>query len=243
LDLNGSLNEFSLEKLIFFAQQGNTDIQNQLLKQYQPFIVKTTSNVCKRYIDVNQDDEFSIGLTAFNDAIFSFSSQRGSCFLSFAKIVIKRKIIDYIRSKQKYPKVASLDEALEDKQMENQLEIAAVRERYNEQLAIYARREEIRTFNNKLHEYKISITELTKVSPKHRDTRESAIRTARILFADKDLHQYVTEKKRLPIKKLAKEVNLSKKTLEKHRKFILAIFIILSEDFDYLQDYIKEGAR
>jgi RNA polymerase sigma factor len=67
--------------------------------------------VCKRYIDPKKDDEFSIGLAAFNEAMLTYSAERGSSFLSFAKLVVKRKVIDYIRYVQKTPITASLDES------------------------------------------------------------------------------------------------------------------------------------
>lgn len=41
------------------------------------------------------------------------------------------------------------------------------------------------------------------------------------------------------MKELTRHVKVSKKTLERNRKYILAIFIILSEDYIYLKEYIK----
>ena len=45
--------------------------------------------------------------------------------------------------------------------------------------------------------------------------------------------------KRLPIKELEKQVNVSRKTIERNRKYIIAISIILFGEFDYLRDYLK----
>lgn len=64
---------------------------------------------------------------AFNDAIFSYEPDKGSSFLSFAKLVVKRKVIDYIRYHQKRPNLLSLDEINEEEQMENPLVIAAAK--------------------------------------------------------------------------------------------------------------------
>lgn len=234
-----SLKDIPLEELIVLAQQGDDAIQNYLLKAYQPFIAKCVSEVCKRYIDPQQDDEFSIGLSAFNDAIFSFSSERGSSFFSFAKLVVKRRVIDYIRSVKKAPIAASLDEIYDIEQMENPLEIAAANRIYFQEQDAWYRKEEIRDYKEKLHTYKLSLAELTEVSPKHRDARESAVRIARILFNDAALREHVRTKKRLPMKDLIKQVDVSKKTLERNRKFILAMFIVLNEDYIYLKDYLK----
>ncbi|HLR40029.1 MAG TPA: RNA polymerase sigma-I factor [Virgibacillus sp.] len=228
-----------LEEMIALAQAGDDTIQNYLLKTYQPFIAKCVSEVCRRYIDPQRDDEFSIGLSAFNDAIFSFSSEKGSSFFSFAKLVVKRRVIDYIRSINKTPLAASLDELYDEEQMENPLEIAAAKEIHFQELDAWHRKEEIRDFQEKLRTYKLTLEELTEISPKHKDSRESAVQIARIIFEDPELREHVRTKKRMPMKDLVNKVNVSKKTLERNRKFILAMFIVFNEDYVYLKDYLK----
>ncbi|MFD1174198.1 RNA polymerase sigma factor SigI [Oceanobacillus picturae] len=234
-----SLKDIPLEEMISSVQKGDMHTQNYLLKTYQPFIAKCVSEVCKRYIDPKRDDEFSIGLSAFNEAMISYSSDKGSSFLSFAKLVIKRKVIDYIRYIKKRPAPISLDETFDAEQMDNPLEIAAVKEKYQEEQDAWHRKEEIADYKEKLAAYKLTFTELTEVSPKHRDARESAVRTARTLYEDPELRAFVFSKKKLPIKQLVRKVDVSKKTLERNRKFILAVFIVLTEDYLYLKDYLK----
>nr|WP_084715614.1 RNA polymerase sigma factor SigI [Virgibacillus sp. SK37] len=237
--MSKSLKDIPLEEMIASAQQGDEQIQNYLLKTYQPFIAKCVSEVCKRYIDPKKDDEFSIGLSAFNEAILSYSPDKGSSFLSFANLVVKRKVIDYIRYVQKRPLGISLDETYDAELMENPIEIVAVKRNFQMEQDAWRRKEEIMDFKEKLKEYKLTLLELTESSPKHKDARDSAVRTARILFEDEKLRSYVLDKKKLPIKDLIKLVKVSKKTLERNRKFILAIFVVLSNDYVYLQDYLK----
>lgn len=228
-----------LEEMLSLAKQGDAAVQNYLLKAYQPFIAKCVSEVCKRYIDPGHDDEFSVGLSAFNDAIFSFSPEKGSSFFSFAKLVVKRRVIDYIRYMQKTPAAASLDEIYDIDQMENPLEIKAAKEAHFEEQEAWNRREEIFDYKEKLKAYKLSLTDIATVSPKHKDARESAIQVAKTLYNDPELRAYVQEKKRMPIKALFEKVDVSKKTLERNRKYILAIFIVLSEDYLFLKEYLK----
>jgi RNA polymerase sigma factor len=45
--------------------------------------------------------------------------------------------------------------------------------------------------------------------------------------------------KRLPIKQLEKMVDVSRKTIERNRKYIIAIALILASDYVYMKDYIK----
>lgn len=234
-----SLKTRHLDEMITSAKEGNLEVQNDLIRMYQPYIAKCVSEVCKRYVDPKHDDEFSVGLFAFNEAIQSFSPEKGSSFLSFARLVVKRKVIDYIRFVQKTPYTASLDESYDVEKMENPAEIVAANEVYREEQETWYRREEIAEFIDKLRTYKLTLIELIEASPKHRDARESAISTAKTLYDDKKLRAYVHLKKKLPIKELVKKVDVSKKTLERNRKYILAIFIVLSEDYLYLKDYLK----
>lgn len=235
-----SQNDLTLEDIVVQVQKGDQQKLNNLLQAYQPFIAKCVSDVCKRYIDPKRDDEFSIGLSAFHDAIQTYKADRGSSFLTFAKLVISRKVIDYIRHIQKYPTAISLDETYDEEYMENPLEIAAVKEQYQVEQDVWYCRQEILEFKEKLADFQLSLEELVEVSPKHRDARESAIRIARIISNDKSLSDYVKYKKKLPIKDLIKKVDVSKKTLERNRKYILAMFIVLNEKkFVYLRDYLK----
>lgn len=236
---NQPLTETPLEDMILSAQEGDQGIQHHLLKSYQPFIAKCVSEVCKRYIDPQTDDEFSVGLNAFNEAMMSYCPKKGGSFLAFSKLVVKRKVIDYIRYIQKSPAAVSLDDNYNEEQMENPVEILAVNESYRKEQHALQLREEILDFKEKLDIYRLSLSQLTKVSPKHRDARETAISVARMLHNDAEFNSYVKAKKKMPLKDLARQVNVSKKTLERNRKFILAIFIILDGDYTYLKEYLK----
>ncbi|MFC7062707.1 RNA polymerase sigma factor SigI [Halobacillus seohaensis] len=230
----------SLDDKVAAAKEGDDEAKNEMLKQYQPFIAKSVSEVCKRYIDPARDDEFSIGLLAFNEAIHAYSCDKGSSFLSFAKLVIKRKVIDYIRNEQKRPKVVSLDEDyVDDEQMENPSEVKAAKDRFVLETESWYRKEEILEFQKQLQKYNLTFEELTETSPKHVDARESAIQVARIVYADTNLRGQVLEKGRLPMKDLIQKVDVSKKTLERNRKFIIAMVLILAGDYVYLKEYLK----
>ncbi|UJL47533.1 RNA polymerase sigma factor SigI [Virgibacillus sp. NKC19-16] len=237
--MSKSLQVNPLDAMIASAQQGDHTVQNHLLKTYQPFIAKCVSEVCKRYIDPKRDDEFSIGLSAFNEAILAYSTERGCSFLSFASLVVKRKVIDYIRYMQKKPQAVSLDESYDTEKMENPIETIAAGKKYKQEQEAWYRRDEIMDFKEKLDTYKLTLEELTHLSPRHRDARDSAVYTARVIYENAALREYVQRKKKLPIKHLMKHVDVSKKTLERNRKFILAMFIVLSEDYVYLKDYLK----
>jgi RNA polymerase sigma factor len=230
----------SLEETVALIQKGDTKLQNELIQSYKPFIAKTVSAVCKRYIH-ESDDEFSIGLIAFNEAIQKYTPEKGNSLLSFAEVLVKRRVIDYIR-KQKNNQNLSLfigseseDEDTPRASIEDDLSIEDYKKKHDEQL----RKEEIIQFQQVLKDFGLSFQDLVEHSPKHADARKNAMIVAKTLVEDEELKQLLLEKKRLPIKHLEKKVQVSRKTIERNRKYIIAISIILLGDYLYLKDYIK----
>jgi RNA polymerase sigma factor len=76
-------------------------------------------------------------------------------------------------------------------------------------------------------------------SPKHMDARQNAIKVAQILIEHDELKRILFTKKQLPVKQLETLVSVSRKTIERNRKYIIAMTIILSGDYIYLKDYIR----
>jgi len=230
----------TLEETVILIQQGNTALQDKLIDSYKPFIAKTVSSVCKRYIH-ESDDEFSIGLIAFNEAIQKYSPEKGSSLISFSEILIKRRVIDYIRKQSKH-QILSCDAGAytgEDEQngsaIEDELSIEDYKKKTDEEL----RREEIVQFIEVLEQFDLSFNDLLEQSPKHADARKNAMTVAVILAENEELKGILLEKKKLPIKQLESYVSISRKTIERNRKYIIAISLILVGDYVYLKDYIK----
>lgn len=82
--ISNPLKNTSIDCMVLSVQNGNLDVQNELLRIYQPFVAKCVSEVCKRYINPSEDDEFSIGLFGFNEAMIHYSLEKGNSFFSFA---------------------------------------------------------------------------------------------------------------------------------------------------------------
>lgn len=230
----------TLEETVTLIQQGDRSLLNELIEDYKPFIAKTVSSVCRRYI-YETDDEFSIGLIAFNEAIDKYSPERGSSLLSFSEVIIKRRVIDYIRKQSKNQHIsidlttASHEEESAGTTIVNELSLDDYHKKNDEQL----RKEEIIQFQKLLTTFDLSFSDLIENSPKHADARKNAIVAAKMLIENQELKELLFEKKRLPIKQLEKMVNVSRKTIERNRKYIIAIALILSSDYVYMKEYIK----
>jgi RNA polymerase sigma factor len=224
------------------AQAGDEHSRNAILRDYVPFVAKVASQVSKRYIRQGQDDEFSIALTALNEAIDRYDPEKGASFLSFAETVIKRRLIDYFRTKTSRNRDIPLTEFETEDDEENVVNFVEVQkslEEHARRVEQQDREEEILRYSALLAEFDIDFEDLIELSPKHADARQNAMDVARVIVSDPNLVMYVFEKKALPLKQLTDRVNVSRKTLERQRKYILAITLILSGDFTMLQEYIQ----
>nr|WP_244262269.1 RNA polymerase sigma factor SigI [Thermoanaerobacter wiegelii] len=203
-----------------YAAKKDPSEREKLIEEYTPFIIKQLSLFTNKYIDEKNSDELSIGLIAFNEAIDSFDDTKGS-FLSFSSLLIKRRLIDFLRQNQQNTIPLELYvEKSTDYEAEN-------------------RKLEMISFVNLLSLYNITLDDLVKQSPKHADTRKIATKIAYTIFENRGLLEYLKSKKNLPIKDLVNILKVSRKTIEKHRKYIIALVIIISEDLPLLKQYIS----
>ncbi|GAB6546757.1 RNA polymerase sigma factor SigI [Bacillus luti] len=221
-----------VEDIVCNIQNDEGD-KEAFIVQYQPFIRESISSVCRRYI-TEQDDEYRIGLFAFNKAIEQYSYKKGNSFLAFAELLIKRDVIDYIRKKSKH----NLVYLNADKQV-GTLETQVSHTEYMKEIENSNRKEEILHFHRVLTEFKISFSELAKESPKHRDTREHILEIVKIIIKEEEMMEELFRKKKLPLKQIEPRVRVSRKTLERHRKYIIAMCIIFANNYIYILDYIR----
>lgn len=230
----------SVQEIVEKIQKGDTRLRNDFIKDYQPFIASTASEVCKRHIKIGKDDEFSVAMEAFNSSIDKFDPSKNSSFLNFAKLIMKRRVIDHIRVNAKHNNEASLDyQQGETETLENTAEISISMQQYDAEQEERIRSEEIIEFQKTLNAYKLSFSELASVSPKHRDSKKNMILLAKSICANDPLKSKIIEKGKLPMNELEKTTDVSRKTIERHRKFIISLILLLDGDFPYIQRYLN----
>lgn len=227
----------SINNKIIDIKNNNEDI-NIFIEQYRPFIISATSKILKRYIDYHNDEEYSIALMAFSEAIQSYKVDRGD-FLSFAQRLIKLRLIDNYRkqSRQKEAKFSGLDE-LEDEIKVQYIDKVSL-ENYKQEGIDYLRKLEIEQFSKELLEYDISFDDLIKVSPKWKSTKALYNDLIKESIKNPLVMKSFTKNKILNIKELEKVTNIPRKKIERARRYIVAVLIILIGDYEYLRDYIS----
>lgn len=231
--------EMPAETLVKLAQQGDEEAEEQLISSHIPFVKKTAAQVCKRFIDDNQD-EFSIALLAFHEAMRQYRPGHEASFLTFAHMVIRRRVIDHIRKESKRLEFSHDFTASPNEDHHNHIGDRASSALYSEQEQIAKRREEIVQFEEMLSEFGLSFQMIAKVSPAHEDARRNAIQIAQLVAETDEYKHFLLDKKKLPVKHIEELVQVSRKTIERNRKYIIAMSLLIMSELHYLKDYLKE---
>jgi RNA polymerase sigma factor len=216
---------------------GSPEKRNELLRELEPHVRRIASKACKKLV-TPQDDEYIIAYRGMNEAIDRFSMTHGVTFLSFAEKVMRGRLVDYFRQEQKHHRLVSFNAPGGQNDEVTRPEIVELSfETHRKEEMKRLCRQEIEIFAAKLADFGLTLEELAKKKPKHRDTRENLLEVARILVADEALlHKFYYLKK--PDKELAKSLGMHRRTLSRHRAYLIALTIVVVEDLTLIRSYI-----
>lgn len=232
--------------LLAIEAKDDMDIMNKLISQYENFILRCASSAARSYIS-KSDDEWSIALSAFTEAINNYSAGKGS-FLNFAELVIRRRIIDFMRSKSRYASEVSVNPSLfnTDVQEEEDYSMQAEIAKKISLVEDNSIKMEITLINEVFSAYGFSFMDLAECSPKSEKTRRSCAKVVAYLIKSPILISEIKVKKQLPLNIIEKNTRVPRKLLERHRKYIIAAVEIMSGDFPNLagyMDYIRQELK
>ena len=216
----------NLTKNILKAEDRSIFIENHL-----PFIIKTITKITNRYVSIENDEELSIGLLAFNEAIDRYNDEKGP-FLPFAQLVITSRIKSYLQQENKFSQNISLDKLKEDgifldNITENPIE--------NTNLL----QDEIIMLKEILTEFGFGFEDLIDECPKHKKTRAVAIDISEKVSNDPPLTSFMYEKKRLPVKQISLKYMITEKILKRSKKFIITVIIIFDKNLRNIKLWIR----
>jgi RNA polymerase sigma factor len=228
-----------LDSIALEAKSNPATLDN-LIRQQEYYILKCASKACHRYV-TKSDDEWSIALLAFNQAVDHYDLEKGS-FLSFVDLVIKRRLIDYIKSQSKYNNEVAVDPVIFDTEPEEESDDPSLRIAVAEQVSKQDNRDikwEIQAANLKFAEYGFSFYELSECSPRAAKTKKSCASAVNYILQNNLILNEIRSTKQLPLKLIEKGSRVPRKILERHRKYIIAAIEILSGEYPNLADYLR----
>ncbi|NTV89695.1 MAG: RNA polymerase sigma-I factor [Clostridiales bacterium] len=221
----------------------DNDIEiNLLIEEYKPFIAACAGKASGRYVRYGEDDELSIALMAFVEAIRAYDAGKGN-FLPFSSKVIKRRIIDYYRKEKKHEKVLSINQYSGEE--DDSADITAGRsfEIFNEEKTAEMRRIEIGQLREELASWGISFSELAASSPKHKKTKQVCNEIVSFILSDKSMIAAIKGKRQLPVADIENTLQIPRKIIEKSRRYIISVIIIATGDYQYVREYVNLGGR
>lgn len=226
---------------------GDEAARDELLRAYAPYAMSVASRAVGRFVRLGHDDAANIALIAMDEAARTFAPAKGS-FLSFSAQVIRRRVIDHLRREgrrsREVPAGVSFSPGDEDDGAEQSPGLPGlagaigdlVSQAYEDGVA---RRDELAEFGRQLAEFGIDFDTLAEVAPRHVDARENAKDVARLIASDAGMRRYLLERKQLPLRELEMRGDMKRKTLERHRKYIIAITLVLIGEYDELHEYVQ----
>jgi RNA polymerase sigma factor len=210
---------------------------DKLISDYMPFIKAETAKFLNRS-PCQSDDELSIAMFAFYEAIRNYSKLRGS-FLKFAALHIKNRLIDNYRKEKRNSGNISLYTS-DDEKTELIDYISDTRDDYGEIEAREATKQEIAELSAQMEDFGVSFTDIADNSPKQQRTLEICGRAVRYARNNPKLLEDFLRTKRVPIAALAEAVGAERKTIERHRKYLVAMLLICTNGYEIMRGHIMQ---
>ncbi|CEO10003.1 RNA polymerase sigma factor SigI [[Clostridium] sordellii] len=205
---------------------------NEFIKEHIPFIIKTINEITGRYICLDNDEEISIGLLAFNEARQKYDYSKGH-FLPYAKLVIKSRILNYLRKEKNNNLKESLEKLREDGFDFSQVLYNPIE---NQDILI----EEMNILKTTIQDFGFELDDLVEESPKHKDTRNRAIDLSKKINDDNKIKESMYTKRRLPIKEISIKYVISQKIIKGSKKFIITVVIVLDKNLRNLKLWVRK---
>lgn len=216
---------------------------DELVRSYLPFIKAETARFMGRSPQEGRDDELGIAMFAFHEAVMTYDRARGA-FMPLAALTIKNRLIDFRRRERRHAEVISLDERRPTSDDEDDRPLvetlAADKDEISERETRLANRAEIAEFASQLRDFGITLFDVAESCPRQRRTLEACGRALAHARANPELLERLLATKKLPITDLARGSGVEKKTLERHRTYLVALLLAYTNGFEIIRGHLHK---
>ena len=176
-------NEHQIIKAVYAAKE-DFHRADDLIRDYIPFI-RSEASKCTSKLITEQDDEFSIAMIAFHEAILGYEKGRGA-FLGYASMLIRSRIIDYRRKEARHRGNISLYAESGDDEKTIMDELADERDCFEESANLEATKQEIDELSAVMADFGVSFSDVADNSPKQERTLKACASAIRYASENKD---------------------------------------------------------
>ncbi len=212
---------------------------DRLIEGYLPFIRSETVKYLKRPLVEENDDELSIAMIAFHEAIRGYSKDRGA-FLPFASLLIKNRLTDYIRREKRHRGHMSLDMPVGEDGDTVGMRLPAQEEQQESYVSRDATRSEIEELAGQMACFGVSFTDVAENCPRQKRTIRACRKVLEYAKENPELLEGFLRSRRLPVTRLSQECRVEKKTLERHRKYLVALLLICTNGYEIIRGHLKQ---
>ena len=223
-------------RAVYEAKEDNSKADD-LIRQYIPFIRAEASKFMGRLCTEN-DDEFSIAMIAFHEAILGYDRLRGA-FLSYAATLIRSRLIDEYRREQRHQGHLSLDAQAEETERSLLDTLADPRDAYGESQSLEATRQEIEELSHQLASFGVSFADIADHTPRQERSLNACLAAIAHARENRQLLDRLLQTRQLPMQALADGSGSSRKTLDRHRKYILAMLLIQTNGYEIIRGHLR----
>lgn len=228
--------EHEIVRAVYAAKEDN-QAADDLIRRYIPFIRAESSRFLGRFC-TDSDDEYSIAMIAFHEAIVGYSWERGA-FLKYAALLIRSRLTDYTRKESRHQGNLSLDESLEEDDRTLLEQVADERDFYEASYNLEATQQEIAELAGVLQQFGVSFADIADHSPKQERTMAACLNAVRYAMERRELLEELLRTKKLPLTELVKGAGCDRKTLERHRKYLLAMLVIQTNGYEIIRGHLR----
>ena len=219
-------------------------VKNRFLTDEQDHVLRLTSKILGRTVS-KSDDEWSVAFIAVSEAIDSYEPAKGN-FWSYASVVIKSRLTDAFRKQKRTNNEISVSPDTFSGEVDEENESLNIQLEVTDKIAVESLginnglKMELDALNAELSVFDISLKDLYECSPKSSKTKHSCSMVVNAIFLPPPIVKLIRETKKLPIRDILGRVDLSSKILDRHRKYLIAVAIILDGDYPLIREYVSD---
>ena len=219
----------SEHQIVREVYEAKKDLQaaDRLISAYMPFIRTETARFLNRPPVDGHDDELSIAMIAFHEAVKGYRRTRGS-FFKYASLLIKSRLIDYRRTEQRHLGHVSLDAPPDRTDYTGDL---VLRE---------ATQAEIQELTHQMEDFGVTLSDIAENLPRQQRTLTACQNALRFALDHPEIFDEFLRTKRLPLTRIAQGSGVSRKTLERHRKYLAALLLIWTNGYDIIRGHLVQ---
>lgn len=209
---------------------------DKLISDYLPFMKKEITR--SGGYGIEYDDCLSLAMLVFMNCVWQYEADKGG-FLNYYSVALRNRLIDEGKKQARREKHIEIVRTQQDgSEMDWDADISA--DRYNREKERQGLAEEITLLTQELEPFGITYRELAKSAPKQKRSRALCMLAAQEIIEDPALKKTLFDTRRIAQSEVARRLGVSEKTVEKYRRYIVALAVIIAGEYPQIRAFIPD---